>query len=363
MNRRRGDAGSDEGKADVAPAPGAAGPLAGFRILDLSRLLPGPFAARHLADWGAEVIKIESPGDGDPARHLPLSAAERTQGAGGAFFRELNDGKRQLRIDLRSPQGCEHFLELARESDAVLESFRPGVLDRLGVGWCVLHQRNPRLVLASVTGYGQVGPYASRAGHDINYIALAGILAQFAGTDGRPAIPNFQIADLLGGTLAVTSALLAALLGAQRSQLGRHVDISMTREVWRHAIVARLEGAAPDRGGPVSPDAGSGLLAGGAACYNVYRAACGRYLALGALEARFWTAFCEAVGRPEWSARHWTQGEVPGSAQARATRDEVAALLATRTSESWLALTDPADCCVTPILRMQEVAAHPWFGG
>jgi crotonobetainyl-CoA:carnitine CoA-transferase CaiB-like acyl-CoA transferase len=349
--------------AGTGPSPaadanaGLAGCLEGLRVLDLTRLLPGPFAARHLADWGAEVVKIDEPGTGDAARHLLAAPGDRVAGRDGAFYRELNRGKREQRLDLRSAAGREALLALVDGADALVEGFRPGVMARLGLGWDVLHARNPRLVMASITGYGQRGPYARRAGHDINYIALAGVLGQVGTTAGELALPNFQIADLLGGTLAATSALLAALLGAQRTGQGRHVDISMTREVWRHAVVARAE--ASTLGAPSAP--GGGLLSGGAACYGVYRTADGRHLAVGALEPLFWQAFCAAIGRPDWAGRHWSAGERPDSAAARETRAAVAALLATRPLADWLALTDPADCCVTPVLRPDEVEGHDWF--
>ncbi|HEX7686596.1 MAG TPA: CaiB/BaiF CoA-transferase family protein, partial [Burkholderiaceae bacterium] len=216
-----------------------AGCLEGLRVLDLTRLLPGPFATRHLADWGAEVLKIDEPGVGDAARHLLAGREDRAAGRDSAFYRELNRGKRELRLDLRSAAGREQLLALVEGADALVEGFRPGAMARLGLDWDVLRARNPRLVMASITGYGQRGPYASRAGHDINYIALAGVLSQVGTAAGELALPNFQIADLLGGTLAATSALLAALLGAQRTGRGRHVDVSMTREVWRHAVVTR----------------------------------------------------------------------------------------------------------------------------
>jgi crotonobetainyl-CoA:carnitine CoA-transferase CaiB-like acyl-CoA transferase len=344
--------------AQPAPAPG---PLAGLRVLDLTRLLPGPLAARHLAEWGADVLKIDDPGGGDPARHMLRTGADRKAGFDSAFYRDLNQGKRERRIDLRSEAGRDELLDLVAGADALLEGFRPGVMARLGLGWDVLHARNPRLVMASITGYGQRGPFALRAGHDINFIALAGVLGQIGTSEGELVLPNFQIADLLGGTLATTSALLAALLGAQRSGVGAHLDISMTREVWRHAVVARAEGAAMQALTGVPPGPAQGVLDGGAACYGVYRAACGRWLAVGALEAKFWQAFCQAIGRPEWAARHWSAGEMPGSPAARATRTEVAALIATRSVAQWLALTDPADCCVTPVLSLDEVPAHAWF--
>jgi crotonobetainyl-CoA:carnitine CoA-transferase CaiB-like acyl-CoA transferase len=345
-----------------APAPGAAaGPLAGLRVLDLTRLLPGPLAARHLAQWGADVLKVDEPGPGDPARHMMKSGADWKAGVDSGFYRDLNQGKQERRIDLRSPAGRDELLALVDGADALLEGFRPGVMERLGLGWDVLHARNPRLVMASITGYGQRGAYAQRAGHDINYIGLAGVLGQVGTADGELALPNFQIADLLGGTLAATSGVLAALLGAQRTGVGTHVDISMTHEVWRHAVIARAEGAAVKAATGTSPGPAAGLLDGGAACYGVYRAGCGRHLAVGALEPKFWQAFCTAIGRPEWAARHWSQGEMPGSPEARSTRADLAALLATRSVAEWLALTDPADCCVTPVLRLDEVAAHAWF--
>jgi crotonobetainyl-CoA:carnitine CoA-transferase CaiB-like acyl-CoA transferase len=339
------------------------GVLAGLRILDLTRLLPGPLAARHLAEWGAEVIKIDEPGAGDPARHMLKSPADWKSGRDSAFYEDLNRGKQELRIDLRSDAGRAQLLEMAGSADALLEGFRPGVMARLGLGWDVLHARNPRLVLASITGYGQSGAYAQRAGHDINYVALAGVLGQIGTPGGEPALPNFQIADLLGGTLATTSALLAALLGAQRTGVGRHVDIAMTREVWRHAVIARAEGAAFRGATGAAPTAGESLLNGGSACYGVYRTADDRHLAVGALELKFWQAFCEAVGLSGWSGRHWSTGELPGSAAAHETRAAVAALLATRPLAHWLALTDPVDCCVTPVLRIDEVESHPWFAG
>jgi alpha-methylacyl-CoA racemase len=350
---------SSEGRGAAA----AALPLAGLRVLDLTRLLPGPLAARHLVEWGAQVVKVDDPGSGDPARHMLRSGADHRAGLDSAFYRDLNAGKQERRIDLRADAGRAELLALVDESDALLEGFRPGVMARLGLGWDVLHARNPRLVMASITGYGQHGRFSQRAGHDINYIALAGVLGQIGTVEGELVLPNFQIADLLGGTLAATSALLAALLGAQRSGTGAHVDISMTREVWRHAVIARAEGAAMREATGRAPGPAQGVLDGGAACYNVYRAACGRHLAVGALEPKFWQAFCEAIGRPQWSGRHWSSGEIPGSEAARATRADVAALIATRDVPAWLALTDPADCCVTPVLGLDEVPTHPWFAG
>lgn len=332
-------------------------PLAGITVLDLTQLLPGPLATRHLRDWGAEICKIEPLGAGDGTRSMYATPEELAAGQPSGFFRALNEGKKEWRVDLRSDAGREAFLERVRTADVVIEGFRPGVMERLGLGWDTLRALNPRLVMAAITGYGQRGPYAHKAGHDINYIALAGVLDQMGLPDGQgPAVPNFQVADLLGGTLAATAGVLAALVGAQRTGVGSYIDVSMTHEVWKHAVIARAEaeslGWVPARG--------ASLLNGGAACYGVYACADDRHLAVGALEPKFWQALCEALGRPDWTARHWSRGEAPGSPAAIATRDALAALLRSRPLADWLPIVESADCCVTPVLRLDEVSGHPW---
>lgn len=335
-------------------------PLAGIRVIDLTQLLPGPLATRHLQEWGAEVLKVEPPGVGDGARLLYRSLAQAAADEPSGFFRDLNGHKASWRLDLRQTTDRDRLLEQLRSADVLIEGFRPGVMQRLGLDWPVLQALNPSLVMASITGYGQRGPYALRAGHDINYIALSGVLDQIGGPKSEdPALPNFQIADLLGGTLAAVSGLLAALVGAQRTGQGRFVDISMTHEVWRHAVIARAE--AQSLG--LVPARGSSLLNGGAACYGVYRCADGRHLAVGALEAKFWKAWCEAIGHGAWAARHWSQGEAPGSEQALHTRTEMARVLAQRPMAEWAAIADRVDCCVTPVLRLDEVPGHPWMQG
>jgi crotonobetainyl-CoA:carnitine CoA-transferase CaiB-like acyl-CoA transferase len=338
-------------RGDEAP------PLAGLKIIDLTRLLPGPLATRQLADWGAEVMKVEDPVDVDGTRHMLLSAEDRLADRESGLYSHLNDGKSLHRLDLRTEEGRQALLALVREADALIEGFRPGVMERLGVGWPVLHEVNPRLVMCAVTGYGQHGPYALRAGHDINYIALAGVLHQVGPTDGDPVLPNFQIADLMGGTQSALSGLLAALIGAQRSGRGRFVDVSMTRQVWQHNVVARFEARA--LGAPTRP--GRGLLSGGSPCYNVYRTADGRHLAVGALELKFWTRLCEVVGRAEWARRHWSLGQRPASDDALGLRAQLAALIAAQPLSHWVPLFEVADCCVTPVLRPDEVPQHPWF--
>ncbi|WP_119154634.1 CaiB/BaiF CoA transferase family protein [Caldimonas tepidiphila] len=332
-------------------------PLAGVRVLDLTRLLPGPFATLHLRRMGADVLKIEDPGAGDYARELLRSPQRREAGEPSLFFALLNEGKRTLRLDLSQPGGREELLALAREADVLVEGFRPGVMERLGVGWETLRRENPRLVMASISGYGQAGPWAHRAGHDLNYIAQSGVLEQIATREGRPVIPNFQIGDLFGGTQAALAGLLAALFAAQRSGRGRQVDVSMTHELHAHNLLARLAVLEEGR----TPAHGLGLLTGGVPCYQVYATRDGRWMAVGALELKFWRAACEVLGRPEWGERHWSLGQEIGGADALALQDEVAAVFATQTLAEWTERFEPVDCCVTPVLRMDEAMRHPLF--
>ena len=337
-------------------------PLAGIRILDLSRLLPGPLATRHLAEWGAEVIKIEGPagsGQDDGARAMGRTADDIAADRPSLAFRTLNNGKTLRRMDLRDAAGRDALLEMARGADVLIEGFRPGVMQRLGLGWEALHAVNPRLVVGAISGYGQHGPWSQRAGHDINYIAMAGVLDQIATSDGRIAVPNFQIGDLLGGAQAALSGVLAALVGAQRTGRGRFVDISMTHEVLRHHVLASAALAATGQ----VPPRGRDLLSGGAPCYAVYETADGRHLAVGALELKFWRELCRAIGRPQWETRHWSLGEAPGSEAAMALQAELGAMFATRALSHWVGLLDAVDCCVTPVLRLDEARGHPLFAG
>jgi crotonobetainyl-CoA:carnitine CoA-transferase CaiB-like acyl-CoA transferase len=317
-------------------------------------------ATRRLAEMGAEVIKIEGPADqgqDDGARHMGRTRADVAASRPSLAFRLLNEGKQLQEIDLRLPAGRDALIELVRSADVLIEGFRPGVMQRLGLGWEALHAANPRLVVCAVSGYGQAGPWSQRAGHDINYIAMAGVLEQIATPEGEIAVPNFQIGDLLGGTQAALSGLLAALVAAQRTGIGRHVDVSMAHEVLRHQVLARATLAALGR----MPLPGHDLLSGGAPCYGAYRTADGRHLAVGALELKFWQQLCVAIGRPAWADRHWSRGELPGSEAALSLRKELAAVFEAEPLAHWMALFDAADCCVTPVLRLDESLAHPLF--
>jgi alpha-methylacyl-CoA racemase len=317
-------------------------PLQGVRVLDLSRLLPGPFATLVLADLGADVVKLEEPQGGDYLRWMPPLAGEQS-----GYFHAINRNKRSVALDLRRPEGAAAFLRLARGADVVLESFRPGVLERLGLGWDALHAANPRLVLCSISGYGQDGPYRERAGHDLDYAAIAGVLA-LNGPAERPLPLGVQVADLAGGSWPAVAGILAALVRRGVTGEGAHVDVSMTEGAL--AMLAMAHGAASARGAPLAR-AGE-ILNGGAACYDVYRTKDGRFVALAALEPKFFEAFCAAVGRPELADRHLDDG-------GRGPRAELEAIFASRTREEWTRFAGEHDVCVAPVLEGDEPRDDP----
>jgi crotonobetainyl-CoA:carnitine CoA-transferase CaiB-like acyl-CoA transferase len=335
--------------------PNANAPLAGLRILDLTRLLPGPAATMHLADFGADVIKVEDTGEGDYLRGFPPLVANAEGARVNPIFDAVNRGKRSIRIDLKSDAGRDVLLKLVDTADALIEGFRPGVMARLGLGWDALHARNPKLVVCSLSGYGQNGPLAQAAGHDIDYLATSGVLDQIR-AQGKPAIPNLQLGDLLGGALSALATLLIALIGAQRTGVGRYVDVAMTDGLLAHHFFAHAE-----LDGGSTPVAERSLLTGGAPCYRVYETADGGELAVGALELKFWQAFCEAIGLPELKTRHWSLGESPGSDAADATARRVAERLRLQPLAHWIAIFERVDACVAPVLKPTEALAQPQF--
>ena len=322
-----------------------AAPLAGLRVLDLTRLLPGPLATQHLADYGADVIKVEDTGAGDYARSMGAMRGDTSY-----FYRIVNRGKRSIRLDLKQDAGRELLLRLVDDADVLVEGFRPGVMDKLGLGYAALAARNPRLVYCSISGYGQDGPYAQRAGHDINYIGYAGVLDQIGTAGGAPAVSNLQIGDLLGGTLSGLVGLLVAVIDARASGQGRHVDVSMTDAAFAHAIFPLAEVLAH---GAVKPR-GEDLLTGGVPCYGVYETADGRHMAVGALEEKFWHLVCDTIGRADLKPAHLATGE-----QGARARAELAAIFRSRTQAEWTAVFDKVDCCVTPVLHLQESLRDP----
>ena len=315
-------------------------PLAGLRVLDLTRLLPGPVATRHLADLGADVVKIEDTGEGDYARTMGARPGETS-----TLFKLLNRNKRALRLDLKRPEGVAVLRRLTLSADVLVEGFRPGVMDRLGLGYETLSALNPRLVFCSISGYGRDGPYARRAGHDSNYIGYAGVLDQIGAADGPPAVPNFQIGDLLGGALAPLVGLLAAVIDARATGRGRHVDVAMADAVFAHAFFP-LAGLLADQ---APPRRGAALLSGGVPCYGVYATADGRHMAVGALEKKFWERLCDTLDRPDLKPFHLAFG-----AKGEQAKRELAAVFASRPQSHWVGIFDKADCCVTPVLHIGE---------
>ena len=311
-------------------------PLDGIRILDLTRLLPGAYATLQLADLGAEVIKVEDPRGGDHARHM----APLVNGV-SASFQILNRNKRSITLDLRSLDAAGVLDALAAKADVVVDSFRPHTARRLGVDAETLRVRHPRLICASITGFGLTGPFADRAAHDINYEALAGLLTHVAGAAtgaeaGIPHVPPLLVADI-GAAMNASAGILAALFQRERTGVGAVVDISI-----HEAALAWTQC-------PSTPG-----LRGASACYNLYETADGEWLALGALEPKFWIGFCERIGRPDLAALQHAEGDE----RARVLR-EVRDIVRSRTRAEWLARFADADVCLTPIYTLDEVVADP----
>ena len=321
-------------------------PLSGIRVLDLSRLLPGPVCTLHLADLGADVIKIEDTGVGDYAREMGEMHGEGAA-AMSDFFAVVNRNKRAISLDLKKPEGVVAFLRLAKTADVIVESFRPGVMDKLGVGYEALRAINPKIVFCAISGYGQTGPYRELAGHDINYLGYSGVLDQVGSAGGPPSLMGFQVADLLGGAMTPAFAIMAALFDAQRSGQGRFVDVAMTDAVLAHAVMPLLgvlrHGQAPARG--------ADQLSGGIPAYNIYPTKDGRHMAVGSLEPKFWQKTCAVLGLPHLAPHGWVGCKDPIAAAVKA---EVQAAFATKTQAEWTPIFEQADCCVSPILPMQE---------
>jgi crotonobetainyl-CoA:carnitine CoA-transferase CaiB-like acyl-CoA transferase len=313
-------------------------PLSGYRILDLSRLLPGGFATALLADLGAEVIKIEEPKRGDYMRWGTPRIGERSA---HSWITDRN--KRSVALNLKHPDGVAAFMALVDRADAVVESFRPGVMDRLGIGYEVLHKRSPGLVVCSLSGYGQDGPLAAVAGHDVNYIGRAGLLS-ITGTAERPVIPGVQIADLAGGALMSLVGLLAALVRARDTSEGDHVDVSMTDSAFALLSIHLGDHLADGR----VPTAEGFALNGRYPCYNVYECADGRWLTVGALEEKFWKALCEEAGASELAATRFDETAVPR------WRD----LFRCRPRDEWLQRLGP-DTCTGPVNDISEALEDP----
>lgn len=331
----------------------SARPLEGLTVLDLSRLLPGPFATLLLADLGATIVKIEPPRGGDYARWFPPSA-----GGTSGLFAALNRNKQGLVLNLKAPDGPALLKRLVADADILIESFRPGVMDRLGVGYEALRAVNPRLIYCAISGFGQTGPLAQRAGHDLGYLALSGLLG-VSGAQGQAQQPGFQAADVAGGSLYGVIGILAALHQRTRTGEGQLVDVSMTDGAAGLGVMMHAKQHLD--GQPIGP--GTDELAGSRPCYRVYRCADGKQLAVGALEPKFWSALCTAIGVPHLISDGLATGD-----RGAAVIAELDALFGTRTRDDWVDHLADFDVCVEPVLQLDEVAEHPlathagWFG-
>ncbi len=313
-------------------------------MLDFSTLLPGPMATLMLSEAGAEVVKFERPATGEDARHTDPKIEGESIG-----FAVLNHGKRSVALDLKSIDAMNVLRPLLEKADVLVEQFRPGVMDRLGLGYEAVRAINPRLIYCSITGYGQTGPKATAAGHDLNYVGDAGILSLSRGPDDQPTMPFGLIADIGGGTYPAVVNILLALIARQKSGNGAHLDIAMAEGAFTFAYWAHAEGVVAGQ----DIKSGGSRLTGGLARYRLYSASDGRQIAVGALEEKFWQAFCDVIDQP---ADLRDDQSDPAACSA-----EVARRLASQPSTYWEPLLAAADCCCSVVKTPAEAALDPHF--
>ena len=317
--------------------------LEGIRVLDLTRLLPGPYATMYLADFGAEVIKIEQPGEGDYAREY-----EPKRGGIGYRFLIINRNKKSVSLTLKMEKGKEIFLKLAENADVIIESFRPGVMERLGLGYETLSRLNPQIVFCSLSGYGQTGPYAMDAGHDLNYVSTAGITSLTGKRGGDPVVPGIQIADLAGGLMAVIGILIA-LQGRKTIGRGQYVDASL----FASGLAMLPADASILFGSDKVPMRGESRLTGGWPHYNIYRTSDGRHLACGALEKKFWSNLCKVIEREDLI------DAIDDHVNFPMLEKLLEKTFASHTFEQWLQKLEGKDTCVTPVKNLDETFDDP----
>lgn len=322
-------------------------PLHDVRVLDLSRLLPGPYCTMMLADFGAEVIKIEEPEVGDYARHMEPILDENS-----ALFHQVNRNKKSVCLDLKNPDHKEHFLQLVEQSDVVVESFRPGTMERLGLDYNKLKEVNPGIIYCAITGYGQTGPDSKRAGHDLNYISQTGLLDLFGKQDESPTVPAAQIADIGGGAMPAVIGILLAVIEKNKTGDGQFVDISMTDGALTWLPILFSEYLATGE----HLKRGEQALTGAKANYNVYETKDKRYLAVAAVEPKFWEVFCQTIGKENFS---W-EINAPQSEQ-KAMIQTIQQIIQTKTLEEWAAIFSDKEACVSAVLTFEEALNHPQF--
>lgn len=316
-------------------------PLEGIKILDLTRLLPGAFCTMFLADFGADVLKVEDTVQGDYMRFIPPYVDNE-----GVQFMTLNRNKKSMKLNLKTNEGKEIFKKLVKEYDVLVEGFRPGVMDKLGVGYETLKKENPKLIYCAITGYGQTGPYKDKAGHDNNYISLAGILELAGKSGGEASLLPVQVADLGGGALMAAIGVLTAIIGRQKSGEGTFVDISMQDGAlsWMSAIVAKylVDKEMPERG--------ELYLNGALLAYDVYPTKDGRFMSVGALEPKFWETFCKAINRADIIPEFMANGE-----RKKQLREEIRAIFKSKTQKEWVEFFKGMEVCCEPAKTIPEV--------
>lgn len=311
--------------------------FSGLKALDLSMNLPGPYMTWILASLGADVVKVENPEGGDYARALGVASP----GGMSPFFNAVNRNKRSITLNLKHPKGRGLLLDLLKDYDILIEGFRPGTMERFDLGYDVMSAVQPRLIHVSISGYGQDGPYKLRAGHDLNYLSLAGVIGMTGTSDGVPAIPGVQIADLAGGSLMALTGLFAAVMSREATGKGQFVDVSMFHGSLSLAtmVFAGVES------GFENPEAGKMFLNGRLPCYGLYRSKDGRYMSLGALESKFWQAFCSAANREDLLGSQFGGPEVVA---------DVRAIFESKTRDEWVALMKEHDACCEPVVSLRD---------
>lgn len=319
------------------------GPLRGIRILDLTQLYPGPLATMMLADMGADVVRLEHPSRPDLLHLLPPFVGKQS-----AAYLSLNRSKRSLALDTGKEEGRQVFFDLVRTADLVMEQFRPGVLDKIGIGYERAILFNPRIIYVSITGFGQNGPYRKKAGHDINYMGLAGLLSQVKKGE-EMAVPGFQTADVAGGAYLSVIACMAGLWHRERTGKGQKIDVSMM-----DGILPLLTLQLAQFWGSRGNEKFVNFLDGSFPFYGVYECSDGKYVSLGALEPKFWAGFCNMANKPEWLPLQFPAGEEIGK-----VREEVAGLFKTKSRDEWLELAEVHDVCLSSVQEMEDLEGDP----
>jgi crotonobetainyl-CoA:carnitine CoA-transferase CaiB-like acyl-CoA transferase len=322
-------------------------PLNGIRVLDLSRLLPGAYASQMLADFGADVVKVEEPGSGDYGRYMPPHGPNGM----GLLFLAINRNKRSTTLNLKSPEGREIFLRMVRNADVVLESFRPGVLERLGLGYEQLKEVNPGIIYCAISGYGQDGPARLRAGHDLNYAGYSGLLDYNRAPNGEPAMPPTQLGDLAGGSYMSVIGILTALVGRAQTGEGRSIDVSMTEGVMSLLPLVSTAYLNTDK----APKPGHSTLDGGLPCYNIYETRDGKHVTLAALEPKFWHTFCTHIRHLELLPFHQPRGLEEREEAMHILRN----IFKMKTRDEWVAELADIDTCVGPVYSIDEALNDP----